>query len=57
MYHGVYIRLARLTTSTDANRDMPIDERYPLHAAALRQAGLAPEEGFPTLGEARLLDS
>ena len=54
---GVFIRLARLTTITDANRDMPIDERYPLHAAALRQAGLAAAGGFPTLGEARLLDS
>ena len=32
------------------------DERYPLHAAALRQAGLVSGD-FPTLGEARLLDS
>ena len=53
---GVFIRLARLTTITDANKDMPIDERYPLHAAALRQAGLI-TDGFPTLSEARMMDA
>ena len=55
---GVFIRLSRLTTITDANRDMPINERYPLHAAALIQAGLVnPRAGFPTLQEARMMDS
>ena len=53
---GVFIRLARLTRTTDANKDMPLDERYPLHATALRQAGLI-NKGFPTLIEARRLDS
>jgi len=33
-------------------------ERYPLHAAALIQAGLVnPRAGFPTLQEARMMDS
>ena len=53
---GVFIRLARLTTITQDTKDMLIDERYPLHAAALRKAGLF-DHDFPTLTQARQMDA
>jgi len=52
--NGVFIRLARLTTMTNSNRDQRLDVLYPVNATALRKAGLAPRV-FPTLEEAMKL--
>ena len=46
---GVFKRLSKLTTITNANRHKTINEIYPDHAAALRTAGLVID--FPTLNE------
>jgi len=48
---SVFTRQARLTTVTDSNKDERLNDIYPLHAGALRKAGLAPKR-FPTLGKA-----
>jgi len=47
---GVYKRLSKLTTITDANKDLPLDQLYPQHFKALHHAGLVTNR-IPTLTE------
>jgi hypothetical protein len=46
--YGVLGRLARLTSVTEGTRNLPLDQLYPHHAAALRRAAIAPDH-YPTL--------
>jgi hypothetical protein len=48
--HGVLGRLARLTSITDETKDLRLDQLYPEHAKALRQARITPDR-YPTLQE------
>ena len=47
---GIFYRLAKLTSRTNKNAQMKIDERYQGHAKALSKSGLAPKI-HPTLKE------
>ena len=46
---GVYKRLARLTSKTEANSKKTIDELYSDHTEALAKAGLVREKKISTL--------
>ena len=50
---GVSKRLTRLTTITDENVDMNLDEIYPNHFKALEHAGLLKEVETKTIGQIR----
>ena len=41
---GVFHRLANLTSFNNLNKDKTMDELYPIHAKALRMAGLVRDE-------------
>mgnify|MGYP001787478984 FL=1 len=45
---GVYKRLSKLTTITETNKDLQLDEIYPQHFQALKHAGLITKK-IPTL--------
>ena len=49
--HGVIRRLTILTSPTPENEDLPINEIYPLHTAALERAELPVPKQYPTLKE------
>ena len=46
---GVCKRLAKLTTLNDKNKDKKLNELYPIHFKALKEAELTSEEEIPTL--------
>ena len=46
---GVLKRLAKLTTINNKNKNLTMDEIYPIHAEALSKAGLL--QSFPTLAD------
>eukprot|EP00957_Ditylum_brightwellii_P014902 1124064-Ditylum_brightwellii.AAC.1 len=50
---GVFTRLIRLTSVTDKNKMLTIDEVYPEHTNALQIAGLTTKK-FPTIEELQL---
>ena len=47
--HGVFHRLAKLTMMTDDNAMEKLDNLYPLHVKALRQANLIDDRSMPTI--------
>ena len=48
---GVIKRLSKLTSATPENENLPMNEIYPTHAAAMEKAELRSPTGYPTLKE------
>ena len=52
---GVFNRLGKLTTITEATKNLPVDRIYPRHVHKLQQAQLINQEAMPTIEDIRKL--